>query len=209
MLATAPVATTTALTVAAVPASTTITVNSAAGFPVNSLPFDIVIDDETMTVTAVSGTTWTVVRGVDGSTVTGHNAGAIVSLAGVQAQSPETIATDANGDAVVVWASNAVGQHGVYAEMYRATWDAPLAIAVANGTSTTITVASAAGFPTGSGPFNILVDSEVMTVTAVNGKTWTVTRGVNGTTAAPHAAARWCFWSTGESRPSPQARRSP
>lgn len=35
-------------------------------------------------------------------------------------------------------------------------------------------------------PFTIYVDDEEMTVTAVGGTTWTVTRGVNGTTAAAH-----------------------
>ena len=205
-LATAPAATTTALADPLTTTSATITVTSAAAFPsgVGSLPFNIVIDDETMTVTSfISGTTWAVSRGANGSAVTAHNAGAIVSLAGVQAESPETIASDANGDAVVVWASNAVGQHGVYAELYLATWKTALASAVASATSGatgTIKVASAAGFPTGNLPFNILIDSEVMTVTAVSGAgdtTWTVTRGVNGTIAAAHAAGAIVFVSGG------------
>lgn len=53
---------------------------------------------------------------------------------------------------------------------------------------TTITVASASGFPT-SGTYTIQVDSEQMTVTAGQGTTtWTVTRGVNGTTVAAHSS---------------------
>lgn len=52
---------------------------------------------------------------------------------------------------------------------------------------TTLTVASATGFP-GSGNYNILVDSEEMTVTAGQGTTtWTVTRAANGSTAATHS----------------------
>jgi hypothetical protein len=54
---------------------------------------------------------------------------------------------------------------------------------------TTINVASAIGFPS-AGTYTIQVDSEQMTVTGGQGtNTWTVTRGVNGTTAATHAAS--------------------
>lgn len=49
-----------------------------------------------------------------------------------------------------------------------------------------ITVVSATPFP--AAPFHIVVDQELMTVTAVAGTTFTVTRGVEGTTAAAHAA---------------------
>ncbi|MFE5037174.1 hypothetical protein [Streptomyces sp. NPDC056683] len=59
--------------------------------------------------------------------------------------------------------------------------------AIATTSATSITVTSAAGFP-GSGNYNIQVDSEVMTVTGGQGTTtWTVTRGVNGSTAATHS----------------------
>ena len=58
-----------------------------------------------------------------------------------------------------------------------------------NTTQTTITVASAAGFPT-SGSFYIRIDNEVMQVTGGQGTTtWTVLRGQLGTgPAATHAA---------------------
>jgi hypothetical protein len=53
--------------------------------------------------------------------------------------------------------------------------------------ATTLTVASASGFPS-SAQFRILVDSELMIVTAGAGTTtWTVARGAEGTTAASHA----------------------
>lgn len=51
----------------------------------------------------------------------------------------------------------------------------------------TLSVASAAAFPT-VGNFQIVVDSEIMTVTAVSGTTFTITRGVEGTTAAGHSS---------------------
>ena len=51
--------------------------------------------------------------------------------------------------------------------------------------SASISVASAAGFPT-RGKFTIIIDSEIMLVTGVTGTTWTVTRGHDGTAAAAH-----------------------
>jgi hypothetical protein len=55
---------------------------------------------------------------------------------------------------------------------------------------TTISVASASGFPT-SGTYRVRIDDEDMTVTGGQGTTtWTVTRGVNGTTAAAHVSAQ-------------------
>jgi len=52
--------------------------------------------------------------------------------------------------------------------------------------ATSLTVASATGFPT-SGNFRIVVESEIMLVTAVSGTTFTVTRGVEGTNPAAHS----------------------
>jgi hypothetical protein len=52
---------------------------------------------------------------------------------------------------------------------------------------TTLTVKSAVGFPTG-GNFRIIIDSEIMLVTDVQGKTFTVTRAQEGTSAASHDA---------------------
>ncbi|WP_426594681.1 multicopper oxidase domain-containing protein [Cellulomonas sp. McL0617] len=54
-------------------------------------------------------------------------------------------------------------------------------------TATTITVASAVGFPT-TGTFDVRIDNEVLAVTGGQGTTtWTVTRGQLGSTAAAHA----------------------
>jgi Tfp pilus assembly protein PilX len=67
--------------------------------------------------------------------------------------------------------------------------------AAMNATQTTLTVASATGFPTT--PFTIRVDDESMTVTAGFGTTtWTVTRGVNGSTAAAHVNSQTVVWNT-------------
>jgi len=52
---------------------------------------------------------------------------------------------------------------------------------------TSLTVKSAVGFPTG-GNFRIVIDSEIMLVTDVQGKTFTVTRAQEGSSAASHDA---------------------
>jgi hypothetical protein len=52
--------------------------------------------------------------------------------------------------------------------------------------ATSLVVASATGYPS-SGNFRIKVENELMIVTAVSGTTWTVTRGVESTTAASHS----------------------
>jgi hypothetical protein len=58
---------------------------------------------------------------------------------------------------------------------------------------TSVNVASATGFPTSQ--FKIRIDDEVMTVTGGYGTTsWTVTRGVSGTTAASHAGSQTVIW---------------
>jgi hypothetical protein len=62
-----------------------------------------------------------------------------------------------------------------------------------NASQSSVTVASASGFP--SSQFKLRVDDEVMTVTAGYGTTtWTVTRGVSGTTAASHALNQTVLW---------------
>jgi hypothetical protein len=54
-----------------------------------------------------------------------------------------------------------------------------------NNVVTSLIVTSASGFPS-TGNFRILVDAEIMLVTAVSGTTFTVTRGVESTTATTH-----------------------
>jgi len=54
-----------------------------------------------------------------------------------------------------------------------------------NNSVTSLVVASSSGYPS-SGNFRIRIDSELMLVTAVSGTTWTVTRGIESTSAASH-----------------------
>ena len=64
--------------------------------------------------------------------------------------------------------------------------------------ATTVSVSSAAGFPTTQ--FNIRIDNEYMTVTAGFGTTtWTVVRGVAGSTAAAHVNSQTVEWATAPS----------
>ncbi|MEO8494829.1 MAG: peptidylprolyl isomerase, partial [Planctomycetota bacterium] len=64
----------------------------------------------------------------------------------------------------------------------------PLAAAIANATATSLTVTDASKFPS-STPFEVQIETEMLRVTAVTGNVLTVVRGINGTTAAAHAAA--------------------
>ena len=62
-----------------------------------------------------------------------------------------------------------------------------------NASQTTLSVASSSGFPTTT--FRIRVDDEQMNVTGGFGtNTWTVARGVNGTTAASHVTSQTLTW---------------
>lgn len=58
-------------------AVTSITVDDASPFPTDG-DFRIIIDSELMLVTAVSGTIFTVIRGIEGSTATSHNSAVII-----------------------------------------------------------------------------------------------------------------------------------
>lgn len=68
----------TTLAAAVTAGATTLTVTSAAGFPAQP-QFRIRIDDELLLVTGVSGTTWTVQRGIEGTTAAAHASGATVT----------------------------------------------------------------------------------------------------------------------------------
>lgn len=60
-----------------------------------------------------------------------------------------------------------------------------LSAAIESTDDTSISVTSAAGFPE-SGNFRILIDDEILLVTAVDGTTWTVTRGAESTAGTTH-----------------------
>lgn len=169
--------------------ATTLTVASATGFPTGN--FTILIGTEQMTVIGVSGTTWTVIRGANGTTAATHSSGASVAQVSIYVSSATGFPTSGNYTILV-----GSEQMTVTAGQGTPLWTVTRAV---NGTTaaahtsgvnvdtTTISVNSATNFPA-SGPFTILVDSEQMTVTTVAGTTWTVTRGANSTTIAPHSS---------------------
>lgn len=64
-----------------------------------------------------------------------------------------------------------------------------------NSTVTNVPVTSLIGFPSGQ-PFNIQIEEEVMSVTALAANSLTVTRGAAGTTAASHANGAEVFFTT-------------
>lgn len=62
-----------------------------------------------------------------------------------------------------------------------------LSAAISSTTATSLTVVSGTAFPA-AGNFRILIDTEILKVTAISGTTWTVARGDGGTVAATHAS---------------------
>lgn len=73
-------------------------------------------------------------------------------------------------------------------EQFKNASSTTLAAAITDPAATTITVASASALPA-SPQFRLIVDTEVMLVTAIAGNVLTVVRGAEGTTAATHAIA--------------------
>lgn len=70
------------LTASVISTDTTFTVSATTGFP-SSFPYTLIVDpdlttEEVVEVTAGTGTTLTVTRGVDGTTAVAHSAGAVV-----------------------------------------------------------------------------------------------------------------------------------
>ncbi len=72
-------------------------------------------------------------------------------------------------------------------ELFANTYATTLSAAITSTGATTCSVTSTTGAPsTTTGNWRILVDTEIMIVTAVSGTTLTITRGAEGTTAATH-----------------------
>jgi len=59
---------------------TSITVSTNAGFPTDATPFRVRVEGEILTVTAVAGTTWTVVRGAEDTPAAPHAQDTAVAL---------------------------------------------------------------------------------------------------------------------------------
>lgn len=123
---------------------TSLDVTSATGFPTSG-DFRIRLDSELLLVTAVSGTTFTVTRGIEGTAAAAHRKGALVrggvltagGLAQYVADAPETaplvaktgdypvtaadeiVTVDATAGVVVVTLPTAVGKTGRRYEVWK------------------------------------------------------------------------------------------
>jgi uncharacterized repeat protein (TIGR01451 family) len=168
------------LNAAADATTTTLTVFAPYMTPTPPVPFMIDVEHEIMTVTAVTnaGTSWTVMRGQDGTTGAAHGDGTSIDLV-----TPLTSALDATSTTVQV------ADSASFPKLNTTTLSAPI-----DAMTTTITLTSTVGFPkkgTASNPlypFPLMVGQELMTVTAIDHQTNTLTviRGVDGTTAVAH-----------------------
>ena len=69
-------------------------------------------------------------------------------------------------------------------EQYFNDYGTTLSAGITNS-QTTLNVTSTYGYPS-TGNFRIRIDSELLLVTAISGSTWTVTRGIEATSAATH-----------------------
>jgi hypothetical protein len=161
-------------------------VASATGFPPLGV-YTIKVDSEKMMVTGGQGTlTWTVTRGVDGTGVASHASAAAVSEPACQSISG-TSNIISTCDSVLTYSPGAVATQTT------------LNGAITN-VATSVTVTSGTGFSNGQ---VVLVDAEAMTIVSGGGTTsWTVTRGVEGTTATAHSNAAYVSSQTlGEAYP--------
>jgi hypothetical protein len=167
----------TTLTTAITSVQTTVTVASDAGFPAPS--FYIQIGSEILQVTGVSGvgnTTWTVVRGQQGTAAASASNGAAVTPAGNGGWTTTTQMTPTN----IASPLSAVQQAIVQLLSASTTLASNITAA-----QTSIDVTSDAGFPAPN--FFVYIGAEILQVTAVagvNNTTWTVVRGQQGTVAA-------------------------
>jgi hypothetical protein len=148
--------------------SNSMTVLSDNGFP--AAPFDVLVGTELIKVTAVNGDTWTISRGINGTTAAMHAYDAPVYL------QDESLGVQYLTSIQADW------RYAITAGA-KANIDTTLNGTVAAGTMS-ISVASITGFP--ATPFVIQIGTELMQVTHVNGTTWTVTPGFDGTTESQH-----------------------
>lgn len=183
---------------------TTIGVVAVSGWP-SSFPYTLILDQDTVneeivTVTARSGTTLTVTRGVDGTTAKAHDAGASVNH-GVSAQDFEepnaflnagTLPlVDAKGDLLVGTANDTVARLAVGSNTQVLTadsstasglaWAAAAAGATGGGTDKvfwqndqTVTTDYTITSSKNAGSFGTITIASGATVTIPAGSTWTV-----------------------------------
>ena len=167
--------------------SATIVVNDAI---TAAVPFGIDVGGESMTVTAISGTTWTVTRGVGGTTIASHLTGDAVTPNTIQVAS---IAGLSVGSAVQVdnelMTISAVDSSTRTLTVSRAAYQTTIATH-ANGQTVASATIVVKDVITAGLPFGIVVGGENMTVLSIakDGVTLTVQRGVGGTSIGAHLA---------------------
>lgn len=151
--------------------SDTIFVQDTTGFP--AAPFNIRIENEVMRVTAVGANSFSVTRGINGTTAVAHQ-GDTTSGGTLAPRTVYEVLTTALTSPVSAAASTTLTS-GI------------------DAVTTTLSVASVAAFPAGDGnpltvDFQIRIDNEDMDVLDVGASTLTVARGANGTAATIHGA---------------------
>ncbi len=172
----------TTLAAPAQPTDTVLTVVDGSSFP--TVPFAVLIDTEVIFVTAIDSTNpnnWGVQRNRQNSTASPHAVGALVQLYSVY---------DVNVQGKITPTVNFAVQTTL--------------AAAAQQTTTNLTVADGSSFPVV--PFAVLIDSEIILVTALDPtKTnWTVQRGMWGTTAVAHQSNAQVLLYLGLPIPAPQ-----
>lgn len=189
--------------------ATTVTVTAAA--PIAS-GFRILIGAELMQVTAGgTTTTWTITRGIEGTSAAVHNAGDVVHIV-LTSGGLDALRTQINGFGPYANLPSTGMKTGdtfrcsdsLYNFVFDGTTWQPFVSGInvvqppaINGPSTTlngginssVTTISVSSALSVSTPFVVVIDSEYLNVTSTSGTSWTVTRGYNGTTAASHSSA--------------------
>lgn len=161
-------------------------VSSATGFP-STGDYTVLVDSEKMMVTGGQGTTtWTVTRGVDGTSVASHASAATIGT---------TTCKSLNGTSNVNSSCDSVLTFSPAAIAVQTTLNGAI-----NNSTTSITVTSGTGFSNGQ---IVVIDAEAMSIVSGGGTTsWTVTRAIDGTTAASHSNAAYVSHQTlGENYP--------
>ncbi|NQV25260.1 MAG: hypothetical protein HQ518_12930, partial [Rhodopirellula sp.] len=196
-------------------AATTVQVVDGRAFQAQQI---VVIGDEHLFVESVSGNTLTVKRGEAGTLALSHATGSrLRSVTSSASGVPRTISGNsfiANAGAGVsaslgagaalnadlttnIFRNNVGGGINIAANDTHA-----VATNIQRGgisrTATTLNVTDASPFASFNVPFDVLVDGERMTVSAVNGNTLTVQRAVQGTVASFHATNATVTATTGD-----------
>lgn len=195
--------------------ATTIQVVDGRAFQAQQI---VVIENEHLFIESVSGNTLTVRRGERGTLALSHASGSrIRSVTSSASGVPRTITGNTftgnvgagvsaslgagaalNADITAnVFQSNAGGGVDVAANDTRAA-STTIQRGGISRTATTLNVNDASQFANFNIPFDVVVDGERMTVTAVDGNSLTVDRAVQGTTASFHATNATVTAATGD-----------